>query len=972
MKVHDNHHGFTLLREENIEEVNGVARFFEHDKTGARLIYISNDDDNKVFHIGFRTPSDNSTGVAHIMEHSVLCGSRKYPVKEPFVELAKGSMNTFLNAMTYPDKTVYPIASTNDKDFMNLMDVYLDAVFYPDIYNTPHIFHQEGWHYHLENKEDPITYNGVVYNEMKGVYSSPEEVLQRKIFQTLYPDSIYGEESGGYPENIPDLTFEDFAAFHKKLYHPSNSYIYLYGDGDMDAHLKYLDEAYLSQFDRADIDSEIPIQVPFEEMAVASDSYPIPSDEDQKNKDYLSLSYVLENEPTFEDILAFDVLGHILLGANSAPLKKVLLDLNICKEVDYAYSSSMKQPYFSIVLKHTDEKYKELFIETVEKTLEDLVKNGLDKRSVEAGININEFMLIEGEYGSYPKGLMYGLEMFDTWLYGGDPLSHLKYRDAISKLRMSSENRGFEALIARYLLGNPHQAFVSIHPDSSLAEKKEKALSDKLEAYKKSLSPEELDDLVVDTQALLERQNTEDSPEALESIPKLSLDEINKKARKVVLYEEEFKGHKLLYHPGYTGGIAYVKFYFDTHTVPQEDLKYLSLVNKIIGRVSTEDYDYERLNQEIEISTGGISSSVETYDNIKESGRYESKFAIKGKAVVANVKRLLELIESTILRSRFDERHLIEDIVGEIRMNKENQFLMGGHTVSVQRLQSYYSQSARMFEELGGVEFYQFLADLDDHFDERWEELSAKLKEVANTIFNKKGMIISITGDKDLKEPVLEAVGSFLENLPDRDLETYRYHFDLEVKDEGFMTAAKIQYVSKGFNIRDLGYTYNGSMLVLKSILAMDYLWNRIRVQGGAYGAHFGINRAGELYFASFRDPNLSKTLDAYNEAFEYVENLDVSRREMEKYIIGTISSKDVPLSTALKADSADTMYFNKTTQEDLQKERDEILGTTNESLRGTAAMIREAMDKNVLCVIGSEEAVRAAEDEFKEIKYIK
>ncbi|MEG0681602.1 MAG: insulinase family protein [Eubacterium sp.] len=972
MKIHDKIHGFTLNREEIIEEVNGVARVFEHDQTRARLIYISNDDDNKVFQIGFKTPSKNSTGVAHILEHSVLCGSRKYPVKEPFVELAKGSMNTFLNAMTYPDKTVYPIASTNEKDFMNLMDVYMDAVFYPEIYNIPYIFHQEGWHYHLENKEDPITYNGVVYNEMKGVYSSPEEILHHHIFETLYPDTIYGEESGGDPDFIPDLSYEDFVGFHKKFYHPSNAYIYLYGDGDIEEHLKYLNDSYLSQFDYQVIDNTIETQLPFEKTAYSSISYPVAGEDGQDEKSYLAMGYVLENEPTFEDLLAFDVLGHILLSANSAPLKKALLDLNICKDVDYSYSSSLKQPYFAIVLKNTEEKYRDLFVETVDKTLSDLVKNGLDKRSVEAGININEFSLIEGEYGSYPKGLMYGLEMMDTWLYGGDPLSHLKYRDAIEKLRQSSENRGFEALIARYLLYNSHRAVVSIHPDENLAQEREHLLIEKLDAYKKSLTPQALDHLVSETQALIERQNSEDSEDALMTIPKLSLDEINKKARQLVLEEEMYKGHKLLWHPGCSGGIIYTRFYFDTHTVPQDDLKYLSLVNKIIGRVSTKDYNDERLNQEIEIKTGGISSSIETYDDVKKPEKYESKFIIKGKAIGSNVAKMMELIESMVLRSCFDEKNLIADIISEIRLTKENQFLTAGHTVTVQRMQSYYSQSARMFEELSGIEFYKFIVDLDENLNERWEFLSSKMADVAKAVFNRNGLIISITGDENLKELTLNEVDRFVENLENREAQNYNYHFDLEKLNEGFMTASQIQYVSKGYNIEKLGYAYHGSYLVLKSILGMDYLWNRIRVQGGAYGAFFGINRVGDLYFASYRDPNLLKTIDAYNEASEYIEKLDIPRREMEKYIIGTISSKDVPLSTAIKGEVADTMYFNGLSSEDVQKERDEILGTTLENLKEAAQMVKKAMDQTVICVIGSEESVRQAEAVFKEVKYIK
>lgn len=972
MKINDCVHGFLLKREEEIKEVNGIARVFEHEKTGARLIYISNEDNNKVFQIGFRTPSENSTGVAHILEHSVLCGSRKYPVKEPFVELAKGSLNTFLNAMTYPDKTVYPIASTNDKDFMNLMDVYLDAVFYPDIYKVPYIFYQEGWHYHLEKKEDPITYNGVVYNEMKGVFSSPEEILHHRIFESLYPDTIYGKESGGDPDVIPELSYEAFVDFHKKFYHPSNSYIYFYGDGDVEAHLAYLDESYLSHFEKQTINSEIAAQKPFEALVESACSYPVAGDESLDNKDYLSLSYVLEDKPTFEDTMAFDILAHILLGSNAAPLKKALLDLDICKEVDYSFSSALRQPYFSIILKHTDVKHKDLFLKTVRETLERLVKEGLDSRSVEAGISINEFSLIEGEFGTYPKGLMIGLDLYETWLYGGDPLSHLKYTQVIEKLRASSKNRGFEALIQRYLLMSDHKALVSIHPDPELAEKKERDLAKKLAAYKESLSEEALETLVEETQLLLKRQNTEDSPEALETIPKLSLSEIDPKARLSEMAIESYHENTLLYHPGYTGGIAYMKLFFDTRVLPTEDLKYLSLLNKVIGRISTEDYDYERLNQEIEIQTGGISSSVETYDNVKEIGQYESKFIIRGKAMADKIPQLIALIRSIILKTRFDEKNLIHDIVSEVRMTKENQVLMGGHTVSVQRMQSYYSQSARMFEELGGLEFYRFIADLDDHFDKRWEELSERLSAIAKTIFNRKYLIVSVTGDEALKEKVFESLDTLYQELPDEAVPFFDYHFDLEARNEGFMTAAKIQYVSKGYSIRQLGYQYNGSLLVLKSILAMDYLWNKIRVQGGAYGAFFGINRSGEMYMASYRDPNLRKTAAAYDEAFSYIEQLDISQRELEKYIIGTISGKDVPLSTALMADAADTMYFNRTTAKDLQRERDEILGTTVETLREAAGMVREVMDKNMICVIGSEEMVKEAEDCFGEISYIR
>ncbi|MEA5074539.1 MAG: insulinase family protein [Eubacterium aggregans] len=972
MKKNEIIHGFRLDREEEIREVGGTARIFTHVQTGAVLIYISNSDDNKVFQIGFKTPSGDSTGVAHIMEHSVLCGSKKYPVKEPFVELAKGSLNTFLNAMTYPDKTVYPIASTNEKDFMNLMDVYLDAVFNPAIYDSPRTFMQEGWHYHIENPEDPITYNGVVYNEMKGVYSSPEEILHYELFKALYPDTIYSGESGGHPDCIPHLSYEDFKAFHQTFYHPSNAYIYLYGDGDVEAHLKYLDEEYLSKYKKQVVDNHIPTQPPFKEMVRTEALYPIAAEEEGADKDYLAIGFVMDAATAFDDLLAMDILGHILLGHNGAPLKKALLQLDICKEVDYSFASSMKQPYFAIVLKNTDKSQGNLFVKTVRETLEALVKEGLNPRDVEAGINSAEFTLKEGEFGTYPRGLMYGLEMMETWLYGCDPLSHLKYTEVVERLRQSSLNRGFEGMISRYLLMNEHQALVAITPDPELSERNEQAMARELAELKASLNEEELGRLVKASQDLLEHQNAEDSPEALATIPKLGIDEIKSEARKIVLEEETYEGVPLLWHPGETNGIVYIKLIFDIHSIPQEDLKYLSVLNKFLSHLGTADYTEDALNQEIEIYTGGIATSIETFDSTKGLGEYAAKFTIKGKATAPNVPKLMALMENISLATRFDDYKLMSDIIGEIRMSKEQRFLTAGHVISTQRLQSYYSQSARLFEEIGGIEFYHFLAELDDHFKAEAQGLSAKLSTIMEQLFNRTQVTISLTCEEKHKDQALKAVGTYLGALRDAPAELYDYHFPVAIQNEGFKTAAKVQYVSKGFNIRSLGYDYSGSMLVLKSVLSMDYLWNKVRVQGGAYGASFGVNKSGELYFASYRDPNIGKTFDAYNGAWEYIASLDISNREMEKYIIGTISGRDTPLSAALWADACDTMYFNQTGQEDLQQERDEILATTKEELRHFSEMVKSAMDEEILCVIGGEEMVEANAQYFNEVKYIK
>lgn len=971
-KREENVHGFILKKEEFVDEIDSYARTFIHEKTGAQCLYISAEDDNKVFSISFRTPSTDSTGVPHILEHSVLCGSKKYPVKEPFVELAKGSLNTFLNAMTYPDKTMYPIASTNAKDFMNLMDVYLDAVFYPNIYGNPYTFQQEGWHYHIENADDPIIYNGVVYNEMNGAFSNPDEVLQNKIFESLYPESCYRFESGGDPDVIPDLTYEEFLAFHKKYYHPSNSYIYLYGDGDVRAHLQYLNDEYLNVFDKQIVESEITDQKPFNKRVQMMATYGVSKEESLENKAYLALNFVLGKTLPYEDALAFDILSHILLNNNSSPLKEALLDLKIAEDVSYHYSSSLKQPYFSIVLKNTEAKHANLFIKTVEGVLNKLIKEGLDPLSVEAGINIHEFSHIEGEYGSYPKGLIYGIDMMDNWLYGDEPTDCLKYKDVFKKIKEQWKDGYFEKLIKRLLIDNAHQSLVTIVPDNTLQEKNDRALEAKLAEFKEKLTPAELEALVAETQMLIKKQNEEDAPEDLEKIPKLSLDDISKKAKTYPLEVNEVLDTTLLFHPGFTGDISYLKLYFDYSDVPQEDLKYLSLMCKMLGGLSTKTMDFRRLSQEIEIHTGGLSFGLESYDDVHHYGDFTSNCYVKGKAVTENIPILIKILTDVITQTQYFEKNLIYDMIREIKTNKESQFLTAGHVVGVQRLQSYYSQSARLFEEFGGIEFYRFIADLEANFEEKFELMSEKMTTIATLVFTKKKPIISITGTEAIKDQTLAALTPYISDLAAKKNVKNAFVFETENANEGFLTAAKIQYVSQGYNIRALGYDYKGSQLVLKGILSMDYLWNKVRVQGGAYGAFMNIGRGGDLYFGSYRDPKLKKTFEAYQGVVEYINNLDLSTRELEKYIIGTISSKDVPLSSSVKGEIADNFYFSGVTTEDLQKERDEILQTTLEQLKSEAKMVAAVLSKNIICVLGSEEAIKAEEKLFNKIRYIK
>lgn len=964
-------HGFKLSHKEYLKDIQGTAYYFEYQKTHTPLLYLSNQDNNKVFHIAFRTPSNNSTGVAHIIEHSVLDGSRKYPVKEPFVELVKGSVNTFLNAMTYPDKTVYPVASTNDKDFMNLIDVYLDAVFYPNIYKNKKIFEQEGWHYHLENPNGTMNYNGVVYNEMKGVYSSPEEILQNELFKQLYPDSIYGKESGGFPDDIPDLSYDEFLNFHRKFYHPSNAYIYLYGDGDIEAHLKYLDEAYLSDFDFQKVDSQIKLQPYFSKPVESSSYYPLSGETQLNNKNYLTIGWVLKDLK--DDWLAFDILTNILLGENSYPLKKALLDLNICEDISYSYTTSMRQPYFAITLKNMMDETENIdrVQATISNVLSRLVEKGIDQKMLEAGINSAIFEIKEKDFGSYPPGLMFGLELMDTWLYDQDPLSHMRMDDAIKHVKAMAENGGFERLIDKQLIQNHHCAVVTLKPDPGLASKNAKALSERLEKYQSSLSDDEIDGIVKDTKELLAYQNREDTPENLATIPKLELSDLNAKARVPQIARGMMDDCFVLWHPAPTDGIVHLKFYFDIRTVAQEDLAVLGILNKLLFNVRTDRYAVDEMDQMIQIHTGGISTNLEVLDDVQSEGQYQAYLSIGGKALIDQIDHLLELLVQGMTASHFDEKEIIEAILQEHRTKFENRFLTSGNVLASQRLQSYYSQSAALYQQLGGIDFGRNLTAICQDYEINFDDLSRKLLRVYRQVINRNHVKLSITCEPVNQNKIYHKVKRCLQSIDNNEQTLYSYHFETEKKNEGFMTSSKINYVTKGFNIKRLGYDYKGSLFVLKTIMDMGYLWNRVRVKGGAYGTGFSVSKAGDLIFTSYRDPHVANTLQVYDEAGKYVSEMQISQRELEKAIIGSISTKDHPLSLAMQSYVADRQFLTRQTPEWTQIERDQILSTTVDDLRKCGEIIDAAMRQNALCVIGNEEKIRENQERFNELTFI-
>lgn len=962
------YHGFKLTSQTKIKEIDSTARIFIHEKSGAQLFNIENNDDNKVFSISFKTPPEDSTGLPHILEHSVLCGSRKFPAKEPFVELAKGSLNTFLNALTFSDKTMYPVASKNEKDFFNLMDVYLDAVFYPNIYNCPEIFMQEGWHYDLDDREGDITYKGVVYNEMKGAYSSPESILFRKIQEALFPDTPYGRESGGDPDVIPQLTPEQFLSFHRRYYHPSNSYIYLYGNGSILDQMKFLDENYLKDFDKQEIKSQIPTQKPFGELREMEVKYPVSSDEEEGDKTYFSLSFASGRSTDPETYLALQILEYLLLETPAAPLKKALIEAGLGKDVFGQYDNSIFQSVFSIVVKNSSMDKKDSFKKVVFDTLKTLVDKGIDKKLIEASINIVEFELRESEGRGMPKGLLYGIRCMDSWLYGEDPALHLRYEPVLDKIKSALSTNYFEKLIDKYLITNTHCSLIILNPSKGLAEERARKVKEELAQFRKSLTEQELDELIESTKRLRERQSSPDSQEVLETIPLLDIRDVDKRAKELELVEDNRYGARILHHPAFTNKIAYVNLLLDTGAVSQELLPYAALLSDILGKVSTTVHDYSDLSNEINIHTGGIDFFVDAYTLNGSYEEYYPKFIIRSKVLVEKLPRMTDLLREIIGKSRLDEEKRLREIIQETRSQLEMRIFDRGHLTASRRLYSYFSQAGYYMELMGGISYYKFLTGLEKNFSSKFGEISSNLKKVWETVFNKDNIIAGITCSVEDFERVGNSVGKVIEGLGSKRFEKQEYDFKLLPENEGLMTPGKVQYVAKGYNFIKAGYPYTGKLMVLRTITSYDYLWNHIRVRGGAYGAFNRFERNGSMYFVSYRDPNLKETLNVYDEAVNYLKSFEVSSREMTKYIIGTISRMDSPLTPSMEGEVAVENYIRNISQEDIQRERNEVLDTNQEDIRGLAALIEDMMKQNNFCVLGSEEKIRENKEMFSRL----
>ncbi len=960
---------YELMYEEELKDSLSQGIVLRHKKSGARICVVANEDENKVFCVGFRTPPKDSTGVPHILEHSVLCGSDKFPMKDPFVELIKGSLNTFLNAFTAPDHTMYPVASCNDQDFKNLMDVYMDAVFHPNIYHHEEIFMQEGWHYELDENEE-LKVNGVVYNEMKGAFSSPEQVLFRQIQHSMYPDNAYGVESGGDPEVIPELTYENFLAFHAKYYHPSNSYIWLYGNMDVKERLEWLDKEYLSAYDTIEVDSDIALQKPFGEVKESVCYYPVAEGTEPKNQTYLGYNVMVGSSGDAKQCLAMSILRTVLLSP-SGPLYQALVKAGISPNIMSSFEEGLKQTMFNIIAKDTEEDKKEEFLNVIRTTLEEIVKNGVPERSLRAAINSAEFRYREADFGSWPKGLMMNMMALGSWLFDDNAaFTYLKVNDVYAELKKEIGTGYYEELIRKYLLNPEHGTVLVMKPEAGLTGKREKELKEKLAAYKASLSAEELAAIKAKQDGLKAYQDAPETKEILEKLPLLKREDLKKEAMPLIAKKAEWAGINVVTSEVFTSGIAYLKFYFDVHEVPVEKLPYLSLLVTALGYMDTDNYTQRELDNEVNIETGGIFTGSEVLLKQKDADYYRPTYYFTMKALYDKIGKAFELMEEMMHHTKYDDLTRLKEIVLELKSRKQMQLNSAGHQAAVYRSLSYQSQKGQYTELLDGISSYRFIADLAEHIDERVADVAAELKNLCNILFRKENLVVSVTAEAEglaVAEKEMAKVAAF---VPGTSVSgDFRFHaadfgFDLAKKQEAFTCPGQVQYVAKCGNFIKTGIDYTGVVDVANNILSMNYFWDKVRVHGGAYGCMSSYVMNGDYRLVSYRDPNLGETIDVFDHAWECLRDFEADEREMTKMIIGTLSNTDIPLTPSGRGSREWTCYMSGTTFEELQEARDARLNATPEDIRACAELYKKTIAQDCLCVVGSEAKI----DENKEL----
>ena len=960
--------GFALLEESYVNEISSQAKIYSHEKTGARLLFLINDDDNKVFCSSFKTPPEDDTGVAHIMEHSVLCGSAKYPVKEPFVELMKGSLNTFLNAMTYPDKTIYPVASRNLSDFKNLVDVYMDAVFFPEL--AKEAFEQEGWHYEVGDSSD-ISYKGVVFNEMKGVFSSPESYLDLETNRALFEQSSYKWESGGYPPAIPELSYEDYLKFHREKYHPANSWIILYGDLEEDYWLDYVDSEYLSKFSSPDFPLPEIISQPLRNVSKEiTCSYPA-SDDTPEDNTFLSISFIVGSPIDNELNFSMGVLDAILIGSAGSPLKKALLESKLGKDtLDYGYCNETLQTSWSVGLRDSSPEKKEDFKTLVFGTLRKLVDDGIPEKMVAAAMNTCEFQLREANFGSYPKGLVYSMNVMSRWLYDGHPLDGLKYEDLLEDLkRKIAHGRYFEELIEKVFLQNENYVLVSCLPDAQMGPAIEKAEKDELCDFKQTLDDAALEDLRNMNQILLKRQMTPDSPEALATIPRVSVDDLTKTVERIPTNELEKNGVKFLYHDLPSQKICYLHLNFDTSFLDLNEFEWLSLFNSLQVKCGTEDLPYDEFVQNIAIHTGGISSTLNIYSSYLNKNLCGSALNLQGKAMMQKSSEFCQLLKEVLYKVDFKDLARVKNLIESMISRHSNTLKNHGDRVARNILNASLSGTGFLTNKVNSKEYLDFLKTALKTVEENPELFRDRMNSIKNQVYTRENLIVNIACDKEYFEEIQNQVSEVVEALPSGEKQDVPELSISSMENLGLIAPGAVQYVAKGINFKDLGYQNDGCFDLLNQLLSTGFLWEKVRVQGGAYGCYLSFDKiSGALVIVSYRDPNLRETLEVFDAIADFLENLEMSQSEFEKLLIGTIGRLDTPMTTSQKSKLALNRYLAGIDCETLDKRRAQLLSSTVEDLKKFAVYFRALAEKGKICVHGSESKLKDAKDLFDKV----
>lgn len=963
-------HGFTRLKEQDSPETGSTAVFYVHEKSGAELLHLKNEDKHLAFSIGFRTPPEDSTGVAHIVEHSVLSGSRKFKTREPFMELLKGSMNTFLNAMTYPDMTLYPVSSMNAKDFRNLVDVYMDSVLFPEIYEKKQIFLQEGWHYHILDKADPITYTGVVYNEMRGAYSSQEANVSVQVSRALNAGTTYEHESGGYPYDIPNLTYENFLAFHKKYYHPSNSLIYLYGDVDMDEMLALMDKEYLSYFDRRDPSSDLILTRTEAGLRELAFHYPADDSFNEKEHSYLSYAVSFGRANNVEDYFIHSILNDVLINSESSPLKKALNDRKMGEDV-MSLSDDSYFLDFGLAVKNVSADRLNEFVQVVEGTLKDLVEGGIEEKLLLGSLNRIEFQLREA--GGSLKGIIYALASMAAWRYDVDPLQSMSFSPVFEQLRVDMKQGLFEKTIRERILDNPDKVMAVHRPEAGYFAKLDQGVEEKLAAFKESLTEKELQELIEENEALLSFQTMEDSKEDKATIPHLEKSDIDRKITRIKKEEVDYAGSTILFQPFASSDISYFTASFSLENIREEDIFWVSCLAAVLAITDTENLSYADLNNEINIYTSGLGFSGKVFKKKEDPVNYLPRFHVTSSAMGDYYGRMLELVKETVLHTTFTDHRRLKEVFMMLRSGIEASFDQRGHELVMQRVSSFFSQSGRYQEELKGVTFFDHLNELLEHFDERSEETIGALQRVSKAIFTRKDLVVAFTGEAKRREELMKAGEEFIAALPEGLPELpANVQFDLKPEKEALTSASGVQYVAKGFNLKQLGYDYTGKLAVLAQILSMDYLHNAIRARGGAYGAGISIEPSGNVTTYSYRDPNLESTIKTYDGMSEFLRKLPLDDEDVKNYIIGTMTRFNPPLASSSVNSIVLARRFSGSTEQDIEKRMNQAIDTTREDLVGQADMMGELMAKDYLSVFGNEGKINEAAELFTKIRPIR